>query len=69
MPLCPHKKTHLTKIKILALLTVVSLILDRHDLADIALVIVEKVLLRVGLEALELYSLIVGVGEGVRDNG
>lgn len=66
MTFCPHKKAHLAKIEVLALLTVVSLVLDGHDLADIALIIVEKVLFGVGLEALELYPLIVCVGEGVR---
>lgn len=44
----------------------IPLVLDGHDLADIALVIIENVLFWVGLEALELHSLIVGVGEGVR---
>lgn len=61
VPLCPHKKTHLAKVEVLTFLTVVPLILNGHDLADIALIIVEKVLLRVGLETLELYALIVGV--------
>lgn len=66
MPLCPDKETHFAKIEILTFLAVIPLILDGHDLAYIALVIIENVLFWVGLEALELHPLIVGVGEGVR---
>lgn len=69
VPLRPNDETSLAEIEIIALSTVVTLVSNWGDPADIALVIVEDVLLRIAGEAALSDDLVIGGGEGIGDYG